>query len=168
MSTLVVSPNRSLRGAELGLMAAGLAGALILGGLMTWLWGFWPILAFDAIALGGLVYGVWNADRHGRYREVIRIDDDWLVVEKGQSCPEYHFRALRVWAQVVAGVRPSDRKYHVSIRSSGQECEVGSCLGEEERRILAQRLREMLAPAWATPALVTSPSFKTHAGDFRS
>jgi uncharacterized membrane protein len=170
MSTLVVSPNRSLHGAELRLIGAGLAGSLALGGLMTWLWGFWPILAFNAIALAGLVYGVWKADRHARYREVIRVDDDWLVVEKGLSCPEYEFRAARVWTQVRAGIRPSDRKYHVTVRSSGKECEVGGCLGEEERRILARRLREMLAPALgdAAPALESGPGFKTQVGDLRS
>jgi uncharacterized membrane protein len=153
-------------------MAAGLVGSLTLGGVMTVLWGFWPILVFDALALAGLVYGVWKADRRSRYREVIRIDDGWLLVEKGQSVPEYRFRALRVWTQVVAGIRPADGKYHVAVRSGGQECEMGGCLGEEERRLLARRLREMLAaPPDRTdtgPGPTTGPSFKTHAGDFRS
>ena len=141
MHTIIVRPNRSLHRTELGLLGLGLCAALTLGGVLTWLFGFWPILAFDGLALIGLVAAVWFANRAGGYLEEIRIDDDWVSVVKGVCTPQSTFRARRPWTRLIEDTQGPLKRYRLWIGSSGRFCEIGTCLGEDERRELFWRLR---------------------------
>jgi len=173
--TIIVRPNRSLRQAELGLLGLGLLLALTLGGVVTWLFGFWPVLAFDVLTLAGLVSATWSADHAGGYLEQIRIDDDWVTVSRGIHRSEPSFRVRRGWARLIEDTGGPWKRHRLWIGASGRTCEVGRCLGEEEKQELSRRLRDYLRPLTSTGSKAHDPGNFTdgsiteiQAGDFRT
>ncbi|MDE2273134.1 MAG: DUF2244 domain-containing protein, partial [Gammaproteobacteria bacterium] len=77
----------------------------------------------------------------------ITVNGAQVAVDKCGSRHLEHREFSRYWAQVV--VRDSGAKLHPArlfIRSHGEECEIGSCLTEEERRSLVRRLAELIGP----------------------
>lgn len=174
MRTIIVRPNRSLHRPELALLGVGFMLALLLGGVLTWLFGFWPILAFVLLNLAGLVVAIWSVERTGSYVEEIRIGDDWVSVSCGVQRPGSGFRVHRGWARLVEDQSGPWKRYRLWIGASGRYCEVGCCLGEEEKRELGERLRRYLVPRPARAAETSdSGPFpdgslpKMHAGDCR-
>ena len=146
MHTIIVRPNRSFRKAELGLFGLGLLAALTLGGALTWLYGFWPILAFDILVLIGLISATWFAERASGYLERIRIDDDWVTITRGFRGPESSFRVQRGWARLIEEAGGPWRRHRIWIGASGRASEIGACLGEEDKQELSRRLRRYLCP----------------------
>ncbi|MHB1543930.1 MAG: DUF2244 domain-containing protein [Gammaproteobacteria bacterium] len=174
MHTIVVRPNRSLHQAELGLLGLGLLAALTLGGVLTWRFGFWPILAFDALALIGLLWATWSVDRAGGYLERICIDDDWVTISQGIRAPESGFRVHRGWARLIEDAGGPWKRHRIWIGASGRVCEVGACLGDEEKRELSRQLRRYLCPTRSPGSKAHDPGNFTdgsitefQAGDFR-
>ncbi|MBU6470292.1 MAG: DUF2244 domain-containing protein [Gammaproteobacteria bacterium] len=144
---IVIVPNCSISATGLWLFYASIVGVTL--ALASWyaLHGFWPVLAFavlEMLVLGLCLRVCW---RHAHYGEIITVNGAQVAVDKCGSRHLEHREFSRYWAQVV--VRDSGAKLHPArlfIRSHGEECEIGSCLTEEERRSLVRRLAELIGP----------------------
>lgn len=151
---LEIAPNRSLspRGARL-FYGSLVAGTVLVSGTVAAL-GYWPVLPFAGLELAVLGYALWSVQRGGRYREVVRISERTVVVEKGQLSPEERVEFDRHWSRVELRRRSAANSLtRLELSSQGSRCELGRCLSETERQGLARRLNECIGPLNASPDL---------------
>ena len=149
-------PNCSLsaRGARLfvgslAVVTFGVAGFFALRG-------YWPVLPFAGLEIGLLAWAVQASRRAGTLREVIVVSDEDVVVERRGRAGLQRTVFPRHWSRVTlrgphAALHPS----RLSIESHGRTCEVGRFLTEEERRVLAERLRLLVGKTGESPALTS-------------
>jgi uncharacterized membrane protein len=116
--------------------------------------GYWPVLPFAGLEIGLLVWALRASMRAGRIRETILIDEDTIRIElydpKGSRTAIFP----RHWARVT--LRAPHAVLHPSrlfIESHGRACEVGRFLTEEERRVFARRLKQLVGNVNESPAL---------------
>ena len=140
-----VRPNCSLSWRQaLWFYAWVCAASLAVAGAFAWQ-GYWPILPFAGLELAALGAALWISQRRGRYREVIAIYADRIVVEKGvrerRTAQEFPLH----WARVtLRPARVSSYPSRLTISSHGRSCEIGRCLTESERKGLRRRLEELI------------------------
>lgn len=114
-------------------------------GLAFALHGFWPVLPFaglEILALGAVLYLCLE---RSQIREVVTVNADRVTVEKGRAQPQERWECPRAWARVE--LEPSPIAWYPSrlaVGFQGRQIEIGRFLNEEERRALAQELREAL------------------------
>ena len=116
--------------------------------------GMWPVLAFAGLEIGLLVWALSASMRAGRCRETILIDADSIRIELCDSRGSHSSVFARHWARVTlraphAAVHPS----RLVIESHGRACEVGRFLTEDERRVFARRLKQLVGSVNESPAL---------------
>jgi len=134
---IVVRPNRSLSMRQVVGVSLGFAAVAALVSVMSWLQGnsFAPLFALLVAAVfGGSLYAVWL--RGGR-AESIAVDAERVRVRRLPELQDV-FEARRVW------VRLDTSAGKVVIYSGTNRVEVGGCLGEAERALLARRLADLL------------------------
>lgn len=109
--------------------------------------GFWPVLPWAGVELAALGAALYVSARRGAVREVVRILDAAVVVERGLHRPDARHEFDRYWS-VVELSRPQSRWYpsRLLIRSGARSLELGDFLQEEERRALARQLAELIGP----------------------
>lgn len=151
-SRIEIKANRSLtrRSTALFLSVAGiacLAPALALAAL-----GYWPVLPFAGLEFAGLGAATWWSLRQSRYREVIRVSERTVRVDKysasGHSCAEFpvHWSTARL----VAGNSGRSAQKLV-LRTGMRECEVASCATDSDRVQLWRQLCALIGPINQTP-----------------
>lgn len=153
----MIGPNASLtpRGAWLfmGLMSAG-AGAVC--GVCVAM-GFWPVVPFAGLELAALGGALWITQKRNRYREVVSVDADQVVVETGLLGQGAQSRVdfPRLWTRAELE-RPRRRNQPTRLRlsSSGRRVEIGRCLTDEERERLCLRVQGLLREG---PQAVAAP-----------
>lgn len=150
---VVIQPNCSLswRGTLVVFGCISLVSMVIALGFS--IRGFWMILPFAGLELAVLAFGLYQGALHGQSREVITIRGDVVAVQKGRRGPEQTLAFQRDWTRVeLAG--PPHRGYpsRLLLRCQGREVEVGGCLNESERSLLAQHLRRWITPAYMSLA----------------
>lgn len=138
-----LKPYRSLgpRGFAIliGVVAVGNLGA----GVGFWLIGAWPVFGFCGLD----VLLVWLAFRYSyrqqRAREFIRLDDTALEVRRVDiKGNEKVWRLQPYWLRVECDAE--DESAVLRIRSHGRALTLGAFLSPDERRHLADGLREAL------------------------
>jgi uncharacterized membrane protein len=142
---LVVEPNASLTVTQAALfllwmcvLTFGIAGLFAARG-------YWMVLPFAGLEMLALAVGLWWSLRGNTYREVITLDGERLRVESGRRRPEHRWEFPRAWTRLqFEPETPADRS-HLWLTYAGARCEVGACLGEDDRVQLARRIRELLA-----------------------
>jgi len=71
--------------------------------------------------------------------------DDVVTVEKGRHQPEEYWECPRVWARVALEHSPiAWYPRRLTVAFQGQQVEIGQCLNEEERGVLAEELQQMI------------------------
>lgn len=121
-----------------GFMCFGIAIGFALQGL-------WLILPFAGIEILALTIGLYLCCLRNRQQEVITIDDDKFVLEKGEQTPSETWEFERAWLKLE--LKKPVRHGHPSkliVRSKGKQTEIGECLTNEERQSLANSLVETL------------------------
>ncbi len=137
---LVIRPNRAMRPAQLIAAFAFVAVASIVVAAFSWSQGnvFAPLFAVLELSLLALCLRlVWLA---GDKAEVVAIGPAEVAVRRLPELSEA-FRAPPQW------VRLDHRDGRLMLASSGRAVEIGACLGEAERRSLAERLRGLIGAA---------------------
>jgi len=141
---LVLRPNRSLTGTQLAMVVGLLGASASITALFAWSQGnaFAPAFAlFDVVLVAVAFRLVW---RSGERVEEIAVGGQRIEVRRTPSSGP-PFQAHPYWVRLrVAGGEGSTR---VVLASQGREVEVGSFLGDGERRELARRLQDLLARA---------------------
>ncbi|MBA1148701.1 DUF2244 domain-containing protein [Ectothiorhodospiraceae bacterium WFHF3C12] len=126
----------------LSLVVTSLAVALFFTAL-----GFWPVLPFAGLELTALGAALYVSARRGAVREVIRISETAVTVERGLHRPETRHSFDRYWS-VVELSRPRSEWYasRLFIRSGTRALELGEFLQDGERRELARELTQIIGP----------------------
>jgi uncharacterized membrane protein len=116
--------------------------------------GFWPVLPFWALEMLALGLALNASMRRRRYTQTLLITDSKvsLVTRSRRGDTKQEF--ARHWAKVRLA-SPRTRLYpsRLTIESRGLACEVGSFLTEEERCLLAKRLRGLVGGMNESPPL---------------
>lgn len=141
----VVKPNQAMSWRALLLVYLGIAAVTLIIGLSFYFNGLTLVLPFsglEILALGAALYvSAWR----GGEQEVILIDSDRIVVERGRREPVSRHVFQRAWVKVV--LERSWNYWYPSrllLRSHGRQVEIGKFLNEQERQGLALELRNAL------------------------
>lgn len=142
-----ISPNNSLSPAGARIFFASLClGTLLVSGSIAAL-GYWLVLPFAGAELVLLGFVLGYSMRRGRYREVVSVGADEIVIEKGLGRAEFREVFPRHWSRVcLEPARLRGYPSTLSIVCHGRHCLLGDCLTETERVSLASRLRELIEP----------------------
>jgi len=110
--------------------------------------GLWLILPFAGLEILALTVGLYLCCLRNRQQEVITIDNEKLVIEKGENTPSETWVYDRAWLKLEL----HNPKYHghsskLLVRSKGKQTEIGECLTNEERHSLANSLVDVLNTA---------------------
>ena len=144
----VLRPNQSMSWRGNLIFLAGLFGLFAVTGVAFAFMGFWPVLPFAGLDLALVAYALYRVSRSCQVREVIRIDERSVTIEKGRRQPETSDVFQRAWARLQwrhskSRLRPN----RLFVRSHGRSVEIGSFLTEEERSGLADALGKHLRVA---------------------
>lgn len=117
-------------------------------------YGFWPVLIFAALEIGGLMWAVRCSMRSGMVSETITITHDTIAVAHREQTRNLFSVFPRHWAKVTLHAPPTAlHPTRLLIESHGRACEVGRFLTEAERRNLAVRLKQLVGNVNESPTL---------------
>jgi len=108
--------------------------------------GAWLVLPYCLLELAVLAACIWYCVRQCRRQEVITISEHEVQIERGIETPTDQHNYHRIWAQFL--VKPARHPWDpdiVSIRSHGEELELGSFLSRKDKHRLIAELRKMVA-----------------------
>jgi uncharacterized membrane protein len=149
-----LAPNCSLTPAGAKLFFACTCLFSLVFALLFVFQGFWPVLPFWALEMLALGLALNASMRRRRYTQTLLITDSKvsLVTRSRRGDTKQEF--ARHWAKVRLR-SPRTRLYpsRLTIESRGLACEVGSFLTEEERCLLAKRLRSLVGGMNESPPL---------------
>lgn len=140
----ILSPNNSMTWREAKQVLAAVAVVeLMIGGAFFWA-GMVLVLPFSGLEVLVLGLAFYHCLLRNARREVVRVDDGRVVIERGRSRMLESREFPRAWVRVVLepgkGWYPSQLK----LSSHGRELEIGEFLTEEERASLARDLRAVI------------------------
>lgn len=116
--------------------------------------GFWPVLVFAALEIGGLIWALHCSMRSGMVSETITITRDDITIAHREQTRQLLSVFPRHWAKVTLHAPPSAlHPTRLLVESHGRGCEVGRFLTEDERRSLAIRLKQLVGNVNESPAL---------------
>jgi uncharacterized membrane protein len=104
----------------------------------------WPVGLWVSVTMTALGVAAWVVGVRGKWRQVISIDSDVVVVETGQR-QKHRDVFSRAWVRLEW--HHFNSRHYVSrlyLRSRGHRVEIGSCLTPVERQTLAQQLEASL------------------------
>lgn len=146
--TWVARPNRSLsvidRKRVFGAMVV-VSGTIA---LVFSYFGAWPILPFTGLELALLWWALRCCEKTAEDFERIALASGQLTIEtrRGGLAERHEFRPY--WVQLQYVRYPGQGSHRLLIRSHGREVEVGRMLTEEQKRVLAAELKQILGAAW--------------------
>jgi uncharacterized membrane protein len=107
--------------------------------------GAWIVLPIALIEMAVLGAALYCCACRAAYRELITLREAEVKVAKGRRRVDERWSGQRHWVQVRL-VAPRHEWYasRLWLVSHGRGVELGSCLNEDERRDLADRLRSAL------------------------
>jgi uncharacterized membrane protein len=149
-----LAPNCSLTTAGARLFFCGTCLFSLAFSMIFVVLGFWPVLPFWALEMLVLGFALHASMQRRRYTQTLTISDAQisLVTRTRRGAQKQEF--ARHWAKVRLR-SPHTRLYpsRLMIESSGRAFEVGSFLTEEERCLLAERLRNLVGGMNESPPL---------------
>ncbi len=152
LTVLSLAPNCALNEDQARLFMGSLVvGTLLVSGSLA-LAGFWLVLPFAGIELLAVGYALSLSMRRGRYKEVLRVFDDQLVVEKGVQNVEERVEFPRYWSAVkLVPARVASYPSRLIVSCMGKTLEIGEFLTEPERVGLSKRLATLVGPVETLP-----------------
>ena len=116
--------------------------------------GFWPVLPFWALEMAGLGIALYLSMQRRRYTQTVLITESQISLVTRSRSGEAKQEFARHWAKV--RLRSPSRRTgpgRLTIESHGRACEVGNFLTEEDRRRLAERLKNLVGGINESPPL---------------
>jgi uncharacterized membrane protein len=149
---LVIGPNASLTGRQAAMFFGWMAlVSFAVAGFFT-AFGFWPVLPFAGIELLALGMALRASLRRNRYREVVEFRDDRIRVEFGMTGIGAALAVELPRSPTRVLIEPGNSRHaptRLLLSCMGQRLEMARCLTDEERERLAERMRQLIHPAWA-------------------
>lgn len=116
--------------------------------------GFWPILGFAALEIGLLGWALRHSMLAGKRGETITITEDSVTIVRHEADGGQMSVFLRHWTKVkLHAPLSTHHPSRLTLESQGRACEVGRFLTEDDRRILAARLQQLVGSVNQSPAL---------------
>jgi uncharacterized membrane protein len=149
-----LQPNCSLTAAGAGLFFAATCLFSLAFCMIFVVMGFWPVLPFWALEMLALGVALRASLRRRAYTQTVTITDSQVSLVTRSRRGEAKQEFARHWAKVRLR-SPRTRLYpsRLLIESRGRAYEVGSFLTEEERCVLAKRLRHLVGGMNESPPL---------------
>ncbi len=152
----VLQPNRSLnwKAAQAAFFVICGFSAAIAGYFASL--GAWLVLPFAGLEVLAMGLGLYLCALGTHRREILRIDAQHIVIQRGLHGPRHETRLPRAWARVV--LASDARNWYPNrllLRSHGRDTEVGKQLLDDERRQLAAALGHYLMPGQRRPTPVS-------------
>ena len=108
--------------------------------------GAWVILPFSGIEILALTIALYVLARRNARQEVITVDKDQVIIERGITSPAENWRYQRLWSsfhvEKPAGTWSSPI---ISIRSHGKHLELGTFLNRRDKIKLINTLKYIVA-----------------------
>ena len=105
--------------------------------------GGWLVLPFSGLELIVIAVSLYMFFNHYNQCEVIHFTDNKVVIEQGKNSPEISWEYQRHWSKIhVQNLGPYDIP-RVSIKSHGNETELGTFLGYDEKITLIRTLEDI-------------------------
>lgn len=144
---LVITPHAPLtwQGSLLILL---ILSTLIMGGaIISGLLGNWYAMPVSASLCIVIALAFRSGYRRTQRREVVKLVEDAVSIERGHEQPESRCTVPRARAEVLLQVSAPDAHEHLYLCSNEQKIEIGEFLEDDERRQLADSLRQLLRSA---------------------
>lgn len=116
--------------------------------------GYWPVLLMALLELAALHWALQRSLRRAHQWQRVHIDSNSVAIQYHGSGGSRSVVFPRHWARVT--LHAPLRRLHPSrlvIESHGRSCELGGFLTEDERSLLARRLKLLVGKMNHTPAL---------------
>jgi len=139
---LVLTPNCSMSWRQVLIFYLCTCSLAVIIGLLFTLQGQWLVLPFTGLEMLALGIGLFVTSRKVRCREIITVDDEQVVIEKGCYKPEARWDFKRCWIRLQDEFRADNRAgRRLALGSHGRYVEVGNFLNEIEKDQLAFQLK---------------------------
>ena len=156
---IIIRPNQSLSRRGAFILFACLAAPTLAVGVVFHALGYVLVLPFSGFDVAALGAALWTVMLRAEQREIVSMDRDKVVVERGRSRPAWRCEFPSAWVR--AALEQASMRNHPSrllLRSHGREIEIGSMLTEPERSALASALaRTLPLERRPAPASVRDP-----------
>jgi len=140
----LIVPHRSLSASGRRWLVLALAGTCVLVGLRFWFLGAWPVVAFSGLEVAAVILLIQLNHRRAQASELVMLRADRLTVVRTSPSGERTEVALSsAWLNVRLEERDG-RVPRLLLGLRDRWIEVGSALGEFEKRDLAEALRAAL------------------------
>jgi uncharacterized membrane protein len=140
----VVVPHRSLSARGLRILIGAIVALTALVVVRFWLIGAWPIAPFAVLEVGLAAFLLRLNARRARESELILLTEtDLTIIRTDIRGGRQTQRLSPDWLNVVLRDRPG-RTPALLLAARGEETEIGTSLGEAEKRSLAEALRGAL------------------------
>lgn len=103
--------------------------------------GLWLVMPFSGIEALAVAAAFYVVVKEGERRELIRLDDEQLVIETGNRTLEQRYEFNRLWVRVQ--LRNSRYRHHATrlfVGSHGRAIELGRFLTDSERETFSRSL----------------------------
>jgi uncharacterized membrane protein len=153
----LIVPHRSLSRRGLWFVVGGFIACFAVIAARFWLIGAWPVVAFSALEIPAVALLLYVNARRGRASELVLLGPDILQIIRTEPSGRRTERVLSAAWLRVSLEEETGRISRLILRSRAKEEEVGTALGETEKRDLAQALRHavyrMRNPTFNNPQL---------------
>ncbi len=157
---IVVRPDRSMSWQATKAVYACMVLGLLPIALISVAVGAAPVLFFVVVNVLALGTALYSCQVSGQVQEVLSIDGDSVLVERGHQRPSQSWAFATVWLKVV--MERDRHSNHLKLRSHGHEVEIGEFLCDADRLRLARQLAAALSHcrgrSSAPPLLLPTPS----------
>jgi uncharacterized membrane protein len=139
------------------LVVAGFIACFVVIALRFWLIGAWPVAAFSAVEIPAIAVLLHINARRARASELVMLGPERLRIVRTDPSGRRTERALPAAWLRVSLEEEAGRVSRLMLRSRAGQEEVGTALGEAEKRDLAEALRgavyRMHNPTFDNPQL---------------
>lgn len=138
-----LKPHRSLGPRGFAILMAVVAGVNFAAGALFWAKGAWPVFGFCGLDVAGVFLAFRYNYRQARAREYLRLDGEALTVRRiDMKGRERVWRLQPYWLRIECDME--DDTARLRLWSHGRALSVGDFLSPQERRTLADALRDAL------------------------
>ncbi|MBN8908929.1 MAG: DUF2244 domain-containing protein [Rhodospirillales bacterium] len=137
-------PHRSLSPRGLRILIAAICGFSALTVLRFWLIGAWPVAGFSVVEIGLAVFLLRLNAKRARASEFVLLTEDGLRIRRTDMHGNREEQTLSAaWLNVLL-VERQGRVPALLLSNRDTKVEVAASLGEDEKRDLAEALRDAL------------------------
>jgi uncharacterized membrane protein len=140
----MIVPHRSLSPRGLRILIAAICGFSALTVLRFWLIGAWPVAGFSFVEIGLAVFLLRLNAKRARASELVLLTEDALRIRRTDMNGQREEQTLSpAWLNVLL-VERQGRVPALLLSNRDTKVEVAASLGEDEKRDLAEALRDAL------------------------